>query len=183
MKNIVVLAVVVALAGLFVMTSYNGLVTAREEVAGALANVDTQLQRRGDLIPNLINSVKGYMKHEEAAIRAVTDARSKLAGAGNIADKAAADTELGAALKNFNLVVENYPDLKANSTFNQLQDELAGSENRIATARRDYNNMVRSYNAKIRRIPGSLFAAWFGFGAEAYFEAEKGKAKVPEVKF
>ena len=153
------------------------------EVDVALANIDTYLQRRADLIPNLVNTVKGYAAHEQAALDSVTDARAKLAGASTVEEKAAADSELTAALNNLLVIVENYPDLKASANFTQLADELAGTENRIATARRDYNTAVQSYNTAIRKFPNSLIAGLFGFAQKDYFQASDDAQNVPDVEF
>ena len=138
---IAVIAVVVIVIALFAST-YNGLVTKSENVKEKESSIDVQLKRRADLIPNLINTVKGYMKHEQSVIDSVTSAREKMVNANNVGDKINANNELTTALNNLYVVVENYPDLKASSNFTQLQDELAGTENRIATARRDYNSVV-----------------------------------------
>jgi len=173
--------VVIALAGC--VFSYNGMVDASERVSDAAANIETQLQRRADLIPNLVNTVKGYMAHETDVINAITESREKLLRAGTLEEKADANDALTKALSSFSVIVENYPDLKANTNFIQLQDELAGTENRIATARRDYNEAVRAYNAIIRRIPGNLLAGPFGFTEASYFESTAGSDTVPVVAF
>ncbi len=187
MKNgkyggLIVLALVILLVGSGV-SQYNGMVTAQEKVQSRYADIDTQLQRRMDLIPNLVSTVKGYMEHEQAVIDSVTSSREKLMNAGTVAEKSKASEELTTALNNLLVVVENYPELKANENFIQLQDELAGTENRIATARRDYNDAVRAYNLRIKRFPGVIFAGMFGFDQAEYFEAAEGSSEVPEVKF
>ena len=173
--------VVIALVG--IVFSYNGMVDASERVSDAAANIEAQLQRRADLIPNLVNTVKGYMEHETEVINAITESREKLLRAGTLEEKADANDALTNALRSFSVIVENYPDLKANTNFIQLQDELAGTENRIATARRDYNEAVRAYNALIRRIPGNFLAGPFGFTEAAYFESSAGSDAVPAVTF
>ena len=179
---IVVLLLIIIIA-VSSISSYNGMVVKQEKVESASADIDTQLQRRADLIPNLVNTVKGYMEHESSIIDAITESRQKLVSAGTMEEKAAANDALTQALSNFNLIVENYPDLKANTTFVQLQDELAGTENRIATARRDYNEAVRSYNQAIKRIPGRFFASIFGFEPADYFTAKEGSEDAPEIQF
>lgn len=186
MKKGIVIAIIVGLVvvlGIALISANNNLVSMEAEVDAAFANIDTYLQRRADLIPNLVNTVKGYAAHEQAAIDSVTEARAKLAGATTVEEKAAADSALTAALNNLLVVVENYPDLKASANFTQLADELAGTENRIATARRDYNNAVQSYNTAIRKFPNSLIAGLFGFAQKAYFQASDAAQNVPNVEF
>ena len=185
-KKGIIIAIIVGLVvilGIALISANNNLVSMEAEVDAALANIDTNLQRRADLIPNLVNTVKGYAAHEQAALDSVTEARAKLAGASTVEEKAAADNELTAAVNNLLLVVENYPDLKASANFTQLADELAGTENRIATARRDYNEAVQTYNAAIRTFPKSLVASMFGFAPKAYFQASEGAQNVPNVEF
>lgn len=174
------LVIILLIAG---VGGYNGLVGMREEVDSQSANIDTMLQRRADLIPNLVSTVKGYAAHESEVIGAVSDARAKLAGASTMPEKAEADSELTSALSRLLVVVERYPDLKANEQFTQLSDELAGTENRIAVARRDYNEAVKSYNRKIKTFPTSLFAGMFGFETAEYFEAADGANTPPVVDF
>ena len=186
MKKGMVIAIIVGLVvilGIALISANNNLVSMEAEVDVALANIDTYLQRRADLIPNLVNTVKGYAAHEQAALDSVTDARAKLAGASTVEEKAAADSELTAALNNLLVIVENYPDLKASANFTQLADELAGTENRIATARRDYNTAVQSYNTAIRKFPNSLIAGLFGFAQKDYFQASDDAQNVPDVEF
>ncbi len=178
---VIVLLVVILVIGGF--SSYNKMVSAQEQVESAFADIDTQLQRRADLIPNLVNSVKGYMDHESAIIDAITESRQQLLNAATPAEKAEADAALTEALGSFNVIVENYPDLKADSSFVQLMDELAGTENRIATARRDYNTAVKDYNQIIKKLPGKLFASLFGFEPADYFTAAEGSTEVPDVTF
>ena len=159
------------------------IVSKAEEVDNKFATIDTQLQRRADLIPNLVNTVKGYAKQEQEVINSVTEARAKLAGATTVADKAKADDELTSALNRLMVVVENYPDLKSSQNFIQLSDELAGTENRIATARRDYNEAVKEYNLKIKKFPTNLMAGMFGYEQREYFEASEQSKEAPNVNF
>ena len=181
--TIIIIAVVAVLAILIgsVVSSYNSLATAREEVAAAESNIDTYLQRRADLIPNLVKTAKQYAAHETDVFDKVLEAREKLVGADTVSEKAEADAELSSALQSFNLIVENYPELTSNTTFIQVMDELAGSENRIATARKDYNDTVNEYNSKIIKFPTSLVAGMFGFEKAEYFEAAEGAETTPDV--
>ncbi len=185
-KTGIIIAVIVGLIVLLVISlisANNRLVTLEAKVDAAFANIDTNLQRRADLIPNLVSTVKGYAAHEQEAIDSVTQAREKMAGASTVEEKAEADSALTSALNNLLVVVENYPDLKASENFIQLADELAGTENRIATARRDYNAAVQSYNTAVRKFPGSLIASLFGFSQKEYFRAADGAQDVPQVEF
>ena len=185
-KKGIIIAIIVGLVvilGIALISANNNLVSMEAEVDAALANIDTNLQRRADLIPNLVNTVKGYAAHEQEAIDSVTEARAKLTGASTVEEKAAADSALSTALNNLLVVVENYPDLKASTNFTQLADELAGTENRIAVARRDYNDAVQSYNTAIRKFPTSLVAGLFGFTQKDYFQASDGAQDVPNVEF
>ncbi|MDR3565386.1 MAG: LemA family protein [Negativicutes bacterium] len=177
---ILALVAVLVIAGI---SSYNSLVSTNENVNGKWSQIDNQLQRRADLIPNLVATVKGYAAHETQAIQAVADARAKLAGAQGPAAKAQADTEMTGALSRLLVVAENYPNLKADQNFRQLSDELSGTENRIAVARKDYNDAVQGFNTKIRSFPTNLFAGMMGFGPKEYFRAEEGAKQVPQVKF
>lgn len=184
-STIVIIVVVVILVAIIagLVSNYNGVVSLSEEVDNKFATIDTMLQRRADLIPNLVNTVKGYTNQEQAVIDSVTDARAKLAGANSVREKANADQELSTALSNLLVVVENYPDLKSSQNFINLSDELAGTENRIATARKDYNDAVKEYNTKIKRFPTNIVSGMFGYGEKEYFQASEGSEEVPTVDF
>lgn len=177
---VVVIGIILIFSG---VGTYNRLVAQDEEVQTALSQIDNQLQRRNDLIPNLVETVKGYASHEEEIFTSIAESRSKLAGAGSMEEKADASQELSGALSRLLVVAENYPELKANENFRQLADELAGTENRIGIARMEYNETVRSFNTAIKRFPAVIFAGIFGFERYDYFEAAEGAEKVPEVKF
>lgn len=184
-STIVIIVVVVILVAIIagLVSNYNGVVSLSEEVDNKFATIDTMLQRRADLIPNLVNTVKGYTNQEQAVIDSVTDARAKLAGANSVGEKANADQELSTALSNLLVVVENYPDLKSSQNFINLSDELAGTENRIAIARKDYNDAVKEYNTKIKRFPTNIVSGMFGYGEKEYFQASEGSEEVPTVDF
>lgn len=179
---IVVAVLAVALVG-YTVKSYNGLVTLKQEVTQKESDIQTTLQRRADLIPNLVNTVKGYASHEESIMKEVSDARAALVGANNTGDQLAANEQMTSALNRLLAIAENYPDLKANTNFIQLQDELSGTENRITQARRAYNDAVKTYNTKIQRFPISLIAGIFNFEAFDYFQANEGAQEVPSVNF
>ena len=179
---IVVAVLAVALVG-YTVKSYNGLVTLKQEVTQKESDIQTTLQRRADLIPNLVNTVKGYASHEESIMKEVSDARAALVGANNTGDQLAANEQMTSALNRLLAIAENYPDLKANTNFIQLQDELSGTENRITQARRAYNDAVKTYNTKIQRFPTSLIAGIFNFEAFDYFQANEGAQEVPSVNF
>jgi LemA protein len=181
---IVVLALLL-LGGCAVVKVRNGLITKDETVKEQWSQIDTQLLRRADLIPNLVSTVKGYAAHEKEIFTAVANARSALIGAKGPAQKGAAAGALNGAIGRLLAIGERYPDLKADQSFIRLQDELAGTENRIAVARTRYNSAVKEYNASIRRFPGSLFAPGLGLERAEYFEVPAGKdvSNPPEVKF
>ena len=169
----IIIAVVVIFAGI-IMSGYNSLVSMNENVNGKWSQVENQLQRRNDLIPNLVNTVKGYAAHESDVFKAVSDARAKLGGAKTVAETSQANGELSSALSRLLMIAENYPDLKANTNFLQLQDELAGT---------DYNGAVQGFNAKIKSFPTVLYAGMFGFDARDYFKADESAKTVPQVQF
>jgi LemA protein len=176
----IVLAMLVLPAG---GCGYNSMVDLKERIDAAWAQVENQLQRRNDLIPNLVEVTKGYAAHEKEIFTAVAEARSKLIGAGTRDAKIDAAENLGGALSRLLAIAERYPELKANAQFARLSDELAGTENRIATERKRYNDSVREYNTYVKRFPQFLTARMLGFTPEAYFEAPKEAQKAPEVKF
>ncbi|NMB28962.1 MAG: LemA family protein [Clostridiaceae bacterium] len=181
MKTVLIAVVVIAVAvgGAFLMY-HNRFVKADENINEKWGQVQTQYQRRADLIPNLVNTVKGYAAHEEKVLKDLTELRTKHLQAGTPAELEAVDRELQAAI---NVVVEAYPELNANENFLSLQAELAGTENRIAVARRDYNNAVASYNRSVRTIPGKWFAGMYGFEPRPLFEAQEGTDTPPDVSF
>jgi LemA protein len=179
----VVLLIVLILGG-SLMGARNQLVTEREAINGMWAQIDVVLQRRNDLIPNLVETVKGFAKQEQSVIDSVTKARAQMAGARTPQEKISADAQLEPALARLLLVVENYPDIKSNQNFLQLQDELERTENRIAIARRDYNMAVQTYNKDIALFPSNIAASMFGFQRnDAYFKADEGAKEAPKVKF
>jgi LemA protein len=179
--------VVIAGAGLVASgCGYNRIQTLDEDINGYQSQIEVALQRRADLIPNLVNTVKGFAAQELAIFEEITDARSRLGGAiegGELAEMAAANQTLNSALGRLLAIVEDNPEIQSNENFRMLQDQLEGTENRISTARQDYNNAVREYNAYIRRFPQVLTAKAIGAGAREYFEAEEGAREVPEVEF
>ncbi|MBW2170474.1 MAG: LemA family protein [Deltaproteobacteria bacterium] len=178
-----IVILVIAIPLLYLKGTYNTLVAMDEGVKGAWAQVENQLQRRYDLIPNYVETVKGYAAHEKEVFLKVTKARSKVGQAGPISDKIAANNELSSALARLLVVVERYPDLKANTNFIRLQDELAGTENRIAVERRRFNETVRVFNTKIRSFPTNLIAGMLGFEKATFFEVPKERQEAPKVKF
>jgi LemA protein len=181
---IVVLALVAVGLGAKLIGSRNEMVRERESINRQWADVDVVLKRRADLIPNLVETVKGYAKHEQSAIDAVANARAALVGARTPQDQIAANNRLDGALGRLLVVVENYPNLKANEGFLRLQDELAGAENRIAVERRKYNEAVQRYNTNIELFPNNIAASLFGFARnDAYFKTEGAAREAPKVTF
>lgn len=191
-KGWLIAAAVAVVVLLWAGSVYNSLVSQEEAVGNQWADVETQYQRRADLVPNLVATVKGYATHEQQTLEAVVKARSEatqthIDAADLTPEKMAAyqqaQSNLSGALGRLLLVQEKYPDLKANENFLDLQAQLEGTENRISVARRDFNAVAREYNVAIRRFPANILASMFGFSAKSYFEAEKGAEKAPEVKF
>lgn len=183
---------VVAVVAIFFYVTYNGFVNKEEGVNAAWSNVETQYQRRSDLIPNLVNTVKGYAAHESQTLASVTEARARATSinlsAGELtperlAQYQQAQAEVRTALGRLIAVAESYPDLKANQNFIELQSQLEGTENRIAVARKDFNDAARKYNVAVRRFPSNLVAALFGFDQKPYFEAAEGTETAPQVEF
>ena len=162
---------------------YNQFVNLEEEVNQQESQIETQLQRRGDLIPNLVSTVQGYASHEEEIFTDIADARSRLSGAENVEEMAEANNEVTSALSRLLAISENYPELQASEQFTGLRDELAGAENRIAVARQDYNTAVQEYNRNTRTFPGNMVAGLFGFSEKPYFEADETSRDVPDVEF
>ena len=167
----------------FIKGTYNNLVMLDEGVKAAWAQVENQLQRRYDLIPNYVETVKGFAKQEQDVFIKVTEARSKVGGAGSIPDKIKANNELSSVLSRLLVVVERYPELKSDQNFLRLQDELAGTENRIAVERRRYNETVKTYNIKVRSFPTNILAGMFGFEKAAFFKVPEAAQAVPKVEF
>ena len=177
----VVLAVVII--GAILVGMYNGLVTKSQSIDAQWAQVETQYQRRYDLIPNLVNSVKGIMKQEQAVFLEIADARTKYGSASTVDSKAAAAGQVETALGRLLAIIENYPELKSNQTVINLMDELAGTENRISVERRRYNELVRDYNTQIKTFPTNMLAGMFGFTEKAYFQSVSGADLAPKVEF
>ena len=180
---IAIIVVILVLLGVMLVPSYNKLVTLEENVDSSYAQVENQLQRRMDLIPNLVNTVKGFAEHEQEVIGDISDARARLAGAQGPEEQAAANDELSGALSRLLVVVESYPDLKANENFRSLMDSLEGTENRLAVARKDYNDEVAKYNKSVKRFPKSILAGTFGFEKKPYFEVTNEEKEAPKVDF
>ncbi len=184
MTFLIVLLVIIVFAVLMVISMYNSLVRLKNQVKNAWSQIDVQLKRRHDLIPNLIETVKGYMVHERETLQNITNARSQAMNAGSVEDKAKAEGELSGAISKFFVVVENYPDLKANQNFLALQEELTSTENKISFARQSYNDQVLFYNNKIQMFPSNILAGMFNFTQEPFFQVEdKADREVPKVSF
>lgn len=191
-KGLVIALVVIAAIAIWAVSGYNGLVSHEENVKSAWSQVENVYQRRLDLIPNLVATVKGYAAHEQETLESVVAARSKATQITvdpdqlteeNIAAFQEVQGEIGAALSRLIAISENYPDLKANQNFSELQAELAGTENRIATERRRYNDVAKAYNTMVRRFPRNIIASVFGFGQKGYFEADANASEAPKVEF
>ncbi len=180
---LILLGVIVVVVG-WVIGIYNGLVGLRNRVKEAWAQVDVQLKRRFDLIPNLMETVKGYMSHERETLEAVTQARAAISGAGSVPDRMAAEAGMSGALGRLLAVSESYPDLKASANFMSLQEELASTENKISFARQFYNETVMNMNNKVQMFPGNIIAGMFNFEEEAFFElTEEAEREAPKVDF
>lgn len=179
----IILVVIVVILAIMGISTYNNLVEKSEEVDKKYADISAQLERRANLIPNLVETVKGYASHEESVIEKVTASREKLVDAKTPEEASAANAELSTSLNSLFALAENYPDLKANTNFINLQDELAGTENRISIARKDYNEVVQNYNKEIKKFPNNLFAKMLGFDEKTYFEAKDNANEVPNVSF
>ena len=191
-KSTIIVIALVAIVAIWAVSGYNNLVKLDESVSTAWSNVENQYQRRADLIPNLVNTVKGYAAHEKETLEAVMSARSKATqmtvNAENLTPEKLqeyqkAQGEIGAALGRLLAITEAYPDLKANENFKELQAQLEGTENRISVERRNFNEVARSYNTAVRTFPKAIIASMFGFDKRPYFEAEEGANKAPEVLF
>ncbi|WP_321332947.1 LemA family protein [uncultured Bacteroides sp.] len=191
-RSIIIIIAVVAVIAIWAVSAYNGLVSMQENVSNQWANVETQYQRRSDLIPNLVNTVKGYASHEKETLEGVIAARSQATQIKvdpsnltpeSLAKYQKAQGEIGSALGKLLAITENYPDLKANQNFLELQAQLEGTENRINVARKNFNDTAKEYNTAIRKFPKNVFAGMFGFEKRPYFEAEEGAEKAPKVEF
>ncbi len=184
MTTLIIVAAIVVLLVFFVIAIYNSLIRLRNQVDNAWSQIDVQLKRRHDLIPNLVETAKGYMKHERETFEAITQARSQAMGARTVGEAAKAEGALGEALSKFMLVVENYPDLKANQNFLALQEELTSTENKISFARQSYNDQTMFFNNKIQMFPSNVIANMFNFTRRDFFEIEdKTEREVPKVSF
>lgn len=180
---LIAIVALIVIAAMLVVPKYNKLVTGEETVDAAWAQVENQLQRRFDLVPNLVNTVKGYAEHEEEIFTQIADARTQYGNANTVEETADANNELSSALARLLVVVENYPNLKADVQFTRLMDELAGTENRLTVARKDYNDTVQQFNNDVRRFPGNLIAGMFNFEQKDYFEIKEGVEEAPAVDF
>ena len=184
MYALIITAIVIALLIIFVIGAYNALIRLRNQVDNAWSQIDVQLKRRHDLIPNLVETTKGYMQHERQTFEAITKARSQAMGAKTVSEAPKAEGALGEALSKFMLVVENYPDLKANQNFLAVQEELTSTENKISFARQSYNDQVLFFNNKIQMFPSNIIAGTFNFTKRDFFELESAaEREVPKVSF
>ena len=192
MKKMLILLALIAIVAIWAIGGYNGLVSKEENVNNAWAKVQSDYQRRADLIPNLVETVKGYAEHEKGTFESVTEARTKATQINlnvedlteeNLAKMQAAQSELSTALSRLIAVAEAYPELKADQNFRELQAQLEGTENRIKESRNKYNDEVKTYNVTVRKFPNNIIAGIFGFGQKTPFAAEAGAEKAPEVKF
>lgn len=181
-KTLLIVLAVIGVIALSLMGTYNSLVTKSQNIDGQWAQVETQYQRRFDLIPNLVNSVKGIFTQEQEVFGQIAEARTRYSGAKTVDEKAAAATQVESALGRLLVVVENYPQLQSNRAVQGLMDELAGTENRISVERKRFNDEVRSYNTMVKRFPTNLIAGMFGFTARAYFEAAEQAGQAPKVE-
>lgn len=182
----IVIAVIALIAVGYVFTTYNRLVTLNEQATAQWKQVETQYQRRFDLIPNLVEAAKGVMKQEQAVFGAIADARTRYAGAqasGSVDDKVRATASLDSALSRLLVITENYPQLKSAENVQTLMAQIEGTENRISVERSRFNDVVQSYNLAVKRAPSSMVASWFGFSERAYFQADAASAAAPAVKF
>lgn len=182
-KIFIVVLIILGIISFPIIGSYNQLVTLEQNVAAAESNIATQLQRRSDLIPNLVNTVQGYATQEKEIFTQIADARSRLAGATTVEEQAAADNQLTQALSRLLVVVERYPELKSSQNFKDLSVQLEGTENRIAIARQDYNTAATTYNTKRRKFPTTLLASLFGFETKPLYQANEGSEQAPVVNF
>ena len=180
-KSLLGLLVLVVIVALSLISTYNSLITRTQNIDGQWAQVETQYQRRFDLIPNLVNSVKGFFEQEQDVFGAIAEARTKYAGAKSVNDKAQAAGQVESALARLLVIVENYPDLKSDTTVLGLMDELAGTENRISVERKRFNDLIKDYNTIIKRFPTNLIAGMFNFDARAFFEAVEAAEQAPQV--
>jgi len=181
---LIIIAVVLVLLTIFIIAAYNALIRLRNQVDNAWSQIDVQLKRRHDLIPNLIETAKGYMQHERQTFEAITEARSRAMGASTVSETAKAEGALAGALSKFMLVVENYPDLKANTNFLALQEELTSTENKISFSRQSYNDQTLFFNNKIQMFPSNIVANMFNFAKRDFFEIETpAEREVPKVSF
>lgn len=184
MLAVIIILVIVVLLAFFLVSIYNALIRLRNQVKNAWSQIDVQLKRRHDLIPNLIETVKGYMKHERETLENITRYRSQAMDAGTVGEKSRAEGLLSGALGQLRVQIENYPDLKANQNFLSLQEELTATENRISFARQAYNDQVLFFNNKIQMFPSNIVAGMFGFKTEEFFQIEDQREKeVPKVSF